>query len=238
MREILNQFPFLRNFLIAIRHQYWTTKTIQHLKSYLLNNSAPKLHLGAGNHSLPGWFNTDYFPRPGISFVDVTKTFPMPEASFNFVFTEHHIEHISYKNAVFMLKECYRVLKPGGLIKINTPDLKNSLCFYLDENLNNGEFANHSNEFLYSGFYNAVNYIPVDEYAKAHEINDMFYNYEHKFIYDFESLKRVLEHAGFSNIKDCSQADSIHPEFSNIESHNSSFDIFFTLSVEAEKVIT
>jgi len=235
MRKIINQFPFLRNFLLGIRHRFWTTKTIQQLKHYLLSNSSAKLQLGAGHKILPGWFNTDYFPRPDISFIDVTKTFPVPPASFNFIFTEHHIEHISYKHAVFMVKECYRVLRPGGLIKINTPDLKNSVRFYLDENLNNGEFANHPNEYLYSGFYNAVNYIPVDEYFRAHEVNDMFYNYEHKFIYDFESLKRVLEHAGFINIKDTSQKDSTHPEFQHIESHTSNFDKFFTVSVEAEK---
>lgn len=235
MRKIINQFPFLRNFLLGIRHRFWATKTIQQLKHYLQNNDSPKLQLGAGNNILPGWFNTDYFPRPDISFMDVTKTFPIPPTSFKFIFTEHHIEHISYKDAVFMLKECYRILKPGGIIKIDTPDLYNSLRFYMDENLNNGEFADHSNEYLYSGFYSAVNFIPVDDYSKAHEVNNMFYNYEHKFIYDFESLKRVLQHAGFINIKDCSQQDSAYPEFQNIKSHNSKLDIFFTVSVEAEK---
>jgi predicted SAM-dependent methyltransferase len=235
MRKILNQFPFIRNLLIWIRHQFWTIKTKQHLKSYLSENNSPKLQLGAGQNLLPGWFNTDYFPRQNISFVDVTKPFPIPSGSFNFIFTEHHIEHISYKSAVFMLKEAFRILKPGGVIKITTPDLKNSLMFYLDDNLNNGEFRDHTNEFIYSGFYNAINYIPVDDYFKAHEVNDMFLNYEHKFIYDIESLKRVLEHAGFTNVINCSQKDSAHPGFLNIETHTSNFDRYFTLSVEAEK---
>jgi predicted SAM-dependent methyltransferase len=235
MRKLLHQFPFLRNFLLGIRHRIWKAKTIRSVKTYLSENNGPKLQLGAGQNILPGWFNTDYFPRENIFFLDVTKTFPIPESSFNFIFTEHHIEHISYKNAVFMLKECYKILKPGGVIKITTPDLKTSLNNYLHNDFEGKGIVNTTKDYIYSGFYKAVNYIPVDDYFKAHEINDMFMNYEHQFIYDFESMKRILANAGFINIKDCGPQDSVHQEFHHIESHDSDFDKYFSLSVEAEK---
>jgi len=235
MRKIINEFPFLRRLLRSIRHRLWVNRTKANLKTYLSTNSCPKLQLGAGANLLPGWFNTDYFPRPNIFFVDVTKPFPIPSDSFNFIFTEHHIEHISYKHAVFMLKESFRILKPGGIIKVATPDLTKSLASYFNDDIYQEEFKDHSKNYIYSGFYNAVNYVPVDDYFKAHEINDMFYNYEHKFIYDFESLKRVLENAGFTNVKDCALEASTHSDLLDIEAHNSDFDKYFTLSVEATK---
>lgn len=235
MKQIINEFPFLRKLLLSLRHRLWVKRTKVHVGQYLATNGNPKLQLGAGQNLLPGWFNTDYFPRANIFFVDVTKTFPIPSDSFNFVFTEHHIEHISYKDAVLMLKESFRVLKPGGVIKITTPDLKKSLASYFNDDLYHEEFKNHSKNIIYSGFHNAIHYVPVDDYFKAHEINDMFYNYEHKFIYDYESLKRVLENAGFLNVKDCSLENSKHDELLGIETHNSDFDQYFTLSVEAKK---
>ncbi|HEY4197892.1 MAG TPA: methyltransferase domain-containing protein, partial [Mucilaginibacter sp.] len=165
---------------------------------------------------------------------DVTKPFPIPDNSFDFIFTEHHIEHVAYKNAVFMLKESHRILKPGGVIRITTPDLKNSISDYLNNDASK-KGIDRPNEFLLSGFYKAVNYMPVDDYVNAHGINDMFYNYEHQFIYDFESLKRVLQNAGFVNIIDSSQKDSIYKDFENIDTHNSDYDRYFSLAVEAEK---
>ena len=235
MRKFLSQFPFLRYFLLGIRHRIWKARTIKNVKSYISNNKSCKLQLGAGQNILAGWFNTDYFPRENIFFLDVTKTFPIPSASFDFVFTEHHIEHISYKNAVFMLKECFRILKPGGVIKVITPDLESSISNYLNNDIEGKGIINTTKDYIYSGFHNAANYIPVDDYFKAHEINDMFMNYEHQFIYDFESMKRVLMHAGFTKIKDCGAKDSVHLEFHHIESHTSDFDKYFSISVEAEK---
>jgi len=97
------------------------------------------------------------------------------------------------------------------------------------------EMAIHARDWIYSGFYNAVNYIPIDDYFQAHFVNDIFLNYEHHFIYDFTSLSRILENAGFRNVINCSSKDSLHPEFNNIETHTDDFDRYFTLSVEAER---
>lgn len=236
MKKILNQFPFVRVLLLKIRHWLWTKRTHKYLKLYLSGTERPMLQLGAGQNILNGWFNTDYFPRPSIYFLDVTKLFPIPSNSFKFIFTEHHIEHITYKDAVSMLKECFRMLEPGGLIRIATPDLKNTINNYLNNSVYNEELHSHAKEYICSGFYNAITYIPVDDYLDAHIVNDTFLNYEHKFIYDFESLKRILQHAGFGNVKEFGQQDSTYKEFLNIETHNSDCDKYFSLSIEAEKM--
>lgn len=235
MRKILKQFPFIHSFLLRTRHRFWQVRTKKNLDVYLTANATARLQLGAGQHLIPGWFNTDYFPRAEVFFLDVTKIFPVPSNSFDFIFTEHHIEHISYKDAVFMLKECYRILKPGGTIRITTPDLRNTLLNYLDDTAFKKGLLGSTESYIRSGFYNAENYIPVDDYLKAHLVNDTFLNYEHKFIYDFESMKRILQHAGFVNIKDCGQKVSGRAAFQNIETHASEADRYFTLAIEAEK---
>jgi len=236
MRNFIKQFPFLRNFLLRIRHHFWQIRTKKNLDVYLPAHTSHKLQVGSGQNILPGWFNTDYFPREEVFFLDVTKTFPIASNAFDYIFTEHHIEHISYKEAVFMLKECARILKPGGVIRITTPDLKSTLANYLDDRTINDDVLEGTKSYIRSGFHNAVNYIPVDDYMKAHLVNDTFMNYEHRFIYDFESMKRVLQRAGFTNIKDCGQKGSEQAAFQNIETHTSPGDRYFTLAVEAEKL--
>jgi predicted SAM-dependent methyltransferase len=235
MRKFLRRVPFVYENLLIIKHRLWSVNTTKSLGIYLSNQKSPKLQLGAGSNNLEGWFNTDYFPRNNIFFVDVTKPFQVPSDSFDFVLSEHHIEHIPYRSAVEMLKEAFRIMKPGGLIRISTPDLRKYINAYEQDTTMKTEVAAHAEDWIYSGFHNAVNYVPIDDYFTAHFVNDIFLNYEHRFIFDFESLGRILENAGFINIKNCSLKESVHPEFKDVETHNSKFDRYFTLSVEAQK---
>jgi SAM-dependent methyltransferase len=234
MRKIIKNFPFIYRSLLALKHKLWSVNTANGLKSYLDSHKTHKLQLGAGSNNLTGWFNTDYFPRHNVFFLDVTKPFPVNSNTFQFVFSEHHIEHISYKDAVKMLKEVIRTMKPGGYIKIATPNLQKYINSYTDESTQ-ADLYQHAKDWIYSGFYNASSYVPVDEYFKAHLINDIFLNYEHRFIYDYDSLTRILKHAGFCDLVNCDMRDSIHPEFNDIETHTTDFERYFTLNVEARK---
>jgi predicted SAM-dependent methyltransferase len=225
MKDFLKTFPAIYKSLLKIKHSLWLKDTKDHLTTYLSNQKTAKLQLGAGINYLTGWFNTDYFPRKNIFFLDVTKPFPIPSNSFEFMFSEHQIEHISYKNATEMLKEIFRTMKPGGYIRISTPDLQKYLDSYLDDTIMKNDKDQHAKNWIYTGFYNAVNYIPVDDYYKAHFVNDIFLNYEHFFIYDYQSLAIILKKAGFEEITNCSFKDSHHTEFER----------YFTLCVEAQK---
>src|SRR5215216_3456181 len=101
-----------------------------------IQTSAPpsrKLHLGCGKHSLAGWLNTDMNECPASSIIklDATKPFPFEPGSFAYVFSEHMIEHIPFKDGTSMLKECFRVLQPGGKIRIATPDFRFLVNLYV-----------------------------------------------------------------------------------------------------------
>lgn len=82
-----------------------------------------KLHLGCGPHIKPGWQNLDLEPGFGGIRFDLTRPLPHGDNSADVIFSEHFIEHLTREQAVRFLKECYRVLKPGGTLRLTTPDL-------------------------------------------------------------------------------------------------------------------
>jgi predicted SAM-dependent methyltransferase len=55
---------------------------------------------------------------------DVTKGLPFNDASVGYIYTSHMLEHLHKDDAIFVLKECYRVLKPKGVLRVLVPDLK------------------------------------------------------------------------------------------------------------------
>ena len=62
----------------------------------------------------------------------MTKRFPFPEQSVDYFHTEHMIEHVPLSSAQFVMNECYRTLKPGGKIRIATPDIMKLARLLLD----------------------------------------------------------------------------------------------------------
>lgn len=109
-----------------------------------------KLHFGCGPRILKDWVNIDilyahysqymkyytekYYPEnlrgnlEDYYEIDVTKTgLPLPDNSVDVIFHEDFIEHLSQKEQFLFLAETYRVLKPNGVHRINTPDLISSM---------------------------------------------------------------------------------------------------------------
>ncbi|MDB5150380.1 MAG: Methyltransferase type 11 [Mucilaginibacter sp.] len=230
--KLIKNIPLLHTLGLFIKHWRWGIRTKKSFVKYLNSHDVFKLQLGAGLNALHGWFNTDYFARPAIFFLNVTKKFPFPDNTFELIFSEHHIEHITYQEAQIMLAEAYRVMKPGGYIKITTPDLQKYIQSYAARNFQLPLIKEHATDWIYSGFAYASSYIPISDNFEAHFINDIFLNYEHRFIYDFNALKILMEKAGFININDPANE---YADFQGIETHDSDFDRMFTLYLHAEK---
>src|SRR5262249_38349849 len=102
------------------------------IESYLQTQTLPRLHIGCGDNVLPGWLNSDFPARsPAVPELDGTRAYPLRGGTFSYVYSEHMIEHVPYAGGASMLKECHRVLKPGGKIRISTPDLRFLIDLYL-----------------------------------------------------------------------------------------------------------
>ena len=179
------------------------------IRKYLEKNSVRKLQIGCQNAIIEGWLNTDLIPRNRkVAYLDATKKFPIKDQTFDYIFSEHMIEHIPYKRAQFMLKECYRILKIGGRIRISTPNLEFIASVYFNNSKDVMDYINFSGKYLED--------MPV---SRTTIINNFFYNWGHCFIYDFNTLKDIIEEAGFSHIICCKPGESQVEFFSGIERH-------------------
>lgn len=201
------------------------------INNYLQAVEIPKLQLGSGENILQGWLNTDLDPSKNTVFLDARRSFPFRDNIFSYIFCEHLIEHLDYQEGEFMLRECFRSLKPGGKIRIATPDLKFLIELYAPEK---NEIQKRYISWATDSFLPGLKI-----YKDIFIINNFFQNWGHKFIYDFETLNNALGKAGFINIIDFCAGSSKDVNFQNIESHGKcipdEFNKLETMAIEAEK---
>ena len=165
------------------------------------------LNIGCGGNGVSGWLNLDLFPAPGVNCLwDARRSLPFRSRSCEGIFCEHFLEHLEYTLEVpTFLRECKRVLKAGGVIRILVPDGEAYLHAYchggwdglrklrqLDSNKRDPWFGH--------------------QYESRMELINMVFRQgvEHAFAYDFETLNHVLTQVGFTNVRKCSPRDSFN----------------------------
>src|ERR1700743_2591931 len=91
----------------------------------------PYLNLGCGHHFNKRWVNVD-FVSIGDDVIghNLLKGIPFDDSSFEVVYHSHVLEHFQKRDAVKFIDECYRVLKPGGTIRVVIPDLEQIVTHY------------------------------------------------------------------------------------------------------------
>lgn len=180
------------------------------LEDHLAQEGTKRLQLGTGFHFLPGWLNSDLRHNNERFFaLDVLKPFPLPEASFDYVFCEHMIEHITLPEARAMLGECHRVLKPGGVARIVTPALG-----FLVRLMGTDRSDTEEAYLQWAWEHNFGGEGPPNV---AVVVNGFMRTWGHQFIYDHRTLKSLFIDAGFSDIVECELQKSLHEDLRNIE---------------------
>jgi predicted SAM-dependent methyltransferase len=177
--------------------------------AYLSTTHEPKLHIGGGWRLIDGWLNTDIALVPGVMYMDATRQFPLKDATFRYVFTEHMVEHIAYEQFGAMLKECHRVMCNGGIIRVTTPDM-NAVV---------GLLANPRSpvQERYMAFFNKHFAPKTHPDTPAAIVNTFFKSWGHTFIYDRETLEVALRAAGFCAIERCRTGESNHVSLRKLE---------------------
>lgn len=184
-------------------------------RAYLAGEGLKKLNLGSGRHELDGWLNTDIRRRaPGVVHLDVRKRFPFDDETFDYVFTEHTIEHVAFEEGEFMLRECHRVLKPDGKVRVSTPDLDRMLGLWQRRN---DRMPREYSRWVIDSFLPDL--ARRGMYHPVHVINNVFQNWDHKFLYNADLLRATLEQAGFVDIQRTGHGESDDPELRGIEAH-------------------
>lgn len=134
------------------------------------------LNLGGGSNCIAGCLTVDIDPRAD-AYVDVTKPLPFEDESVDAILCEEVIEHVSRIQGKLLLDECLRILVPGGILRLTTPDL------------------NWHAEQLLSGTIH------------CDEVNEVFYGHGHRYLYTREALQRCCLEAGFTEVRTSSYRD-------------------------------
>jgi predicted SAM-dependent methyltransferase len=164
------------------------------VERYLASTNEPRLQLGAGGESLPGWLNSDLVS--GDIYLDITNRLPLPDGSFAYVFAEHVIEHISESAGQALMAELRRVLRPGGVLRLTTPDLEKIIALYQDRNpvISLGDYAR---------FLDEMTGRPHDSACQV--FNDFLRLWGHRYIYDEEDCRAKLGLLASSTFSDANQ---------------------------------
>lgn len=163
-----------------------------------------KLNIGSNAKLMEGWINIDIEPMADVQH-DARTPFPYPDNSVFFIFSEHFIEHLNEPEGKLFFKECFRILKPGGVIRTST--------FCIDEvmeNMCNDEKWNAYKQVLYDGMFKnweRIAFFNLTVYQGGY----------HKHMYNNNQMIKFLLESGFTKFNTPQNKKSIYPELCDLE---------------------
>jgi predicted SAM-dependent methyltransferase len=177
-----------------------------------LSNSYKKYNLGCGLKIYQNFLNVGYWSQlqSDVLYKDFNGTsdtvmfnhdlrygVPAIDDSLDLVYHSHMLEHLTYKDGIEFLKECFRVLKPGAKMRVLVPDLELWInAYYMN------------NKFFFEQ-YRKYGGIDSEIYCtKGAVFMGMLHNHEHKCGYDYDSLEWMLKYVGFTEINKTLYGDS------------------------------
>lgn len=138
-----------------------------------------KLHLGCGPRLIPGFVHIDAQPAPHVDIVGPVERLPMEDNSVSLIYASHVLEHFSRKAYKDVLREWFRVLRPGGILRLAVPDFAACAAIYYEDGLADG----------LSGLVGLI----IGGQRNEHDF--------HKMIFDEAFLRRNLLDIGFKEVR-------------------------------------
>lgn len=214
------------------------TNTQNIIDNYLIGNKQPKLQIGCGNNAVDGWLNTDINPiNQSIAFLDARKEFPFKDNTFSYIYSEHIFEHLKFSESCNMISECFRTLKPNGIIRLAIPHV--DFLFKLYQNPDLPIHKEYIKWAIESFCKDITTVLSNDDHLEVYVINNFYRDWGHKVLHNFDSLKKLLEKFNFSAIQKKEVGKSDFEDLSDMEMHGEfiplKFNILETLVVEAKK---
>lgn len=94
-----------------------------------------KLNLACGHVSLPkeeGWINLDKLEGDHVDITCTVPPIPFDDESIDYILASHFLEHVPRgETFIELMNECWRILKPGGIMHIECP-LAGTTWYYQD----------------------------------------------------------------------------------------------------------
>jgi len=193
-----------------------------------------RLHLGCGLNTPEGWIHVDgswnawvaKYPtlrrvfkairllpadlediawNPDIIIHDLRKPLPFPNDYFTAIYASHLLEHLYLEEAKALLKECVRVLIPGGILRIVVPDLCSILSEYMGgrpsgEGFGNMEANNRADRLNKRLMFRSCEPRSGNIFFRIYSsLKDL---HSHKWMYDADSLIFYFQEAGLVNVRE------------------------------------
>jgi len=168
-------------------------------------NNLAKINLGSGHWKLDGWVNVDidFESQPDVC-ADLAGGLPFASGVARLMHTEDFIDQLTLENAEAFLRECHRILAPGGVLRVLTPDMRRLAQLYLDDP--------EQLKTLWNRFVGVP--LLLDTAGEVFNLGMRFAG--HTFLYDEESFKALAARCGF----DARRVDYRHseiPELRNLD---------------------
>jgi len=201
-RTLYGFFPFVPKTNLAIGRKLYETRIKLNEKSViksLANKRGIYANIGCGACGLAeGWVNIDYIKYENVTYpFDCRKNLPFADGSVKGIFCEHFFEHLDYKNEVpYFLQSCYRSLEKNGVLRVVVPDAEKYLLGYRADGWDMLKKTRPLDDDLTDGL------IGIRYQTKMQLINEVFrQDGEHKYAWDFETMRLALNNAGFTTIE-------------------------------------
>ena len=148
-----------------------------------------KINFGSGPYPIAGWINVDLDPagRPEV-VADLGRALPFATGVADFIHTEDFIAQLDPVPLLGFLRECRRILKPAGAMRMLTPDLERFARTYLEDP-----------EHLV-WIWNTFVGVPL-ETGTACEVLNLGMRLAGRFQYDFVTYAKLAAEAGLDTVR-------------------------------------
>ena len=166
------------------------TNGIRNANKYMSKREGIKLDLGCGSVKRDGFVGIDLSSQADIQW-DLRWGLPFPNNSIIEIRSDHCLEHLDLSMCAMVLKECNRVLIPGGILDFTVPHIDPYLDAYITRDINfiNQKISDipEGQEELYNTCFDRIVWL-------LHRAG------EHKSLFDQESIVAKVKLAGFEKI--------------------------------------
>ena len=178
------------------------------------------------NRCNEGWLNIDgAFASEGLqnyqigtddkgghnmnAIFDANLVLPFRSQSVQMIYSEHMLEHLlPDQGGANWIRELVRLLVPGGVLRLATPDLGKYVCSYAQPGGREGFLQAHARRFEpqnppglkrhsdANGRFDRGSEDDAKRPSDATTVNNIFRNYGHQWVYDFDEVVRLAADAG------------------------------------------
>lgn len=202
-----------------------------------------RLNLGSGPNAVPGWINIDKSPNIFLDRLPPAKwllfrtgflgeshmkpwdrqvvrhdirRLPYADDSVEAIYSSHTLEHLYLREAERVIRECVRVLQPGGILRLALPDVEQFARQLLSGDIVAGQNAGRYFNLRLLAY-------PEDRPSLAGLLRSALGGHIHRWQPSAPLVRQLMVDAGFVEVRDYDFLEGSLPSLDTIETRRESF---------------